>query len=65
MTELEFAHAYLNALEKYYDEYFNSKGYGIMDCVAVKGKILITVHIINDHLPDEIKYRIETMFWKE
>jgi len=65
MTELEFAHAYLKALEKHYADYFNSKGFGIMDCVVIKGKILITAHIIDDLLPEEIKYRIETMFWKE
>jgi len=36
-----------------------------MDCVAIKGKVLLSVHIVDPKLPVTIVNEIETMFWKE
>jgi len=63
MTDQEFAVAYLQAVEKKHKDYFDTARLRIMNCVAIKGIKLISVHIINNELPIEIKQDIESMFW--
>ena len=63
MTQQEFALAYLKAVEKKHKDYFEHSNQSITDCVAIKGKSLITVHVIDDNLPFDIKHEIESMFW--
>ena len=65
MTDYEFALVYLKAVEKQYKDYFEHSKLCIMNCVVIKGHNLISVHVINQDLPFEIRHTIETMFWKE
>jgi len=64
MSTIEFAIRYLLAIEKKNQDYFTANNLKILDCVHVLGKKLVSVHIINEALPDEIRYEIETMFWR-
>ena len=63
MTDQEFAVAYLQAVEKKHRDYFDTACLHIMNCVAIKGSRLVSVHITNNELPLEIKQDIESMFW--
>ncbi|TWJ00828.1 hypothetical protein JN11_02088 [Mucilaginibacter frigoritolerans] len=65
MLDDEFAIAYLKAVEKKHKDYFKSSKLGIMNCVVIKGKSLVSVHVINKDLPFEIRHDIEMMFWVE
>jgi hypothetical protein len=65
MLDDEFAVAYLKAVEKKHKDYFDDSKLGIMNCVVIKGKAIISVSITNDDLPFEIKHDIEMMFWVE
>jgi hypothetical protein len=64
MTELEFALAYLKAVQKKHHTFFEKNDTNIMKCVSIRGTRIISVHIINKDLPTEIQYDIEEMFWK-
>lgn len=63
MTPEEFTIAYLNAIEKKHKDYFELAKLSIMDCLEIKGKSLISVHIIKQDLPCDIKNDIKLMFW--
>lgn len=63
MTELEFAVAYLKAVEKKHRVFFAVNRLDIMKCVLISGTDQVQVHIINTTLPAEIQYDIEEMFW--
>ncbi|MCC8425784.1 hypothetical protein [Mucilaginibacter sp. UR6-11] len=65
MTDYEFTVEYLKAIEKQYKDYFDTARRGIMSCVVIEGKKLVTVHITEPDLPAEIKHDIEMMFWVE
>lgn len=63
MKSQEFTIARLKAIEEKYKDYFAAANLKIMDCVIIKGTGLVSVHVINNDLPPEIIYDIETMFW--
>jgi hypothetical protein len=63
MTDQEFALAYLQAVEKKHKDYFDTARLCIMNCVAIRGTKLVSVHIINKDLPLEIQQDVESMFW--
>jgi len=60
----DFAIRYLKAVEKKYEAYFIDKKLDIMDCVTLKGNLLVNVQITDQSLPPEIIKDIESMFWK-
>ncbi len=64
MTKREYSIAYLKAIEKKNKDYFKLIKTDILDCVCLSGEKSISVHIIKKDLPFEIKYEIESMFWK-
>ncbi|MBE9585454.1 hypothetical protein IM792_13435 [Mucilaginibacter sp. JRF] len=64
-TERSFAIMYLRAVEKKNSDFFIANNLSIMDCVHIRGTALVSVHVINNTLPDSIVYEIETMFWKD
>jgi hypothetical protein len=64
MTDLEFAIAYLKAVQKKHTSYFEENNTNIMRCVRIVGDNLVSVHIIDKSLPAEIQYDIEEMFWQ-
>jgi hypothetical protein len=64
MTDLEFAIAYLKAVQKKHIFYFEENNTNIMRCVRITGANLVSVHIINKSLSAEIQYDIEEMFWQ-
>lgn len=64
MTGLEFAIAYLKAVQKKHTCYFEKNSTNIMKCVRITGGNLVSVHIIDKSLPPEIRYDIEEMFWQ-
>ncbi|RFZ90075.1 hypothetical protein D0C36_22805 [Mucilaginibacter conchicola] len=61
-TDRIFAVAYLRAVEKKNGKFFAANKFDIMDFVSLKGKAIVTVHITNDAMPENIIYEIETMF---
>jgi len=63
MSDREFAIKYLKTLEKKYKDYFKHSSLDIMNCVVIKGKKTLSAHVINEDLPFEISFDIETMFW--
>lgn len=63
MNDLEFTVAYLKAIEKKHNDYFNSVNLNIMKCVEITGTTLITVNVTQTDLPNNIRYDIEEMFW--
>jgi len=65
MTDQEFAKQYLNAVEKKYKDYFADSKLSIHNCVDIEGEKIISVHVINNDLPFEIRHDIEMMFWVE
>jgi len=65
MLDDQFALEYLKAIELKHPDYFESSKLSIMDCVVIKGKTLVSVHVINKDLTFEIKHDIEMMFWVE
>ncbi len=64
MYDRNFAKLHLKAIEKNAD-YFNEAKLFILDCVRLRGKKIISVHVLIKDLPHEIIYDIETMFWKD
>ena len=60
----DFAIRYLKAIEKKHEAYFIANNLDIMDCVELRGTLLVRVHITNQSLPYEIVKDIESMFWK-
>ena len=64
MTSRDFAIAYLKAIQKKNQDYFIFTNIDIFDCVNIKGEDLVSIHITKHDLPYEIKYAIETMFWR-
>ena len=60
----DFAIRYLKAVEKKYEAYFMDNKLDIMDCVELRGTLLVRVHITDQTLPSEIIKDIEAMFWK-
>ena len=63
MTHHEYAIAYLMAVEKKHKQYFASAKHSIMDYVKIKGFQNVTIHLVNNTLPADIRREIETMFW--
>ena len=63
MSNYEFVIKYLKAVERHNKGYFENAKLGIMNCVVIKGKSVISVHIIKPDLPSEIRHDIEMMFW--
>ncbi|MGZ3750794.1 MAG: hypothetical protein ACXVA2_18430 [Mucilaginibacter sp.] len=63
MTDLQFAVSYLKAVEKKHKIYFASAHHDIMSCVHIEGTKLVSVDVIDENLPPEIRYDIEEMFW--
>jgi hypothetical protein len=64
MTDLEFTILFLKAIEKKHSDYFKHSQLCIMNCVEIKGKSTVSVHVVNNTLPPEIAHDIEEMFWK-
>ena len=65
MTDYEFAIKYLKAVERHHKNYFDHLKLCIINCVVVEDKNPVSVHVINQDLPCEIRHDIETMFWVE
>ncbi|MDB5124588.1 MAG: hypothetical protein JWP94_2717 [Mucilaginibacter sp.] len=65
MKNKDFAIAYLKAVEKKHKNYFDSARLNIIKCVEIKGESLVSVHVINDAIPTDIRYDIEEMFWRD
>jgi hypothetical protein len=63
MSDYEFAVAYLKAVEKHHKDYFEHSKCSISNCVVIKGKNAVSVHVIDQTLPLEIRHAIESMFW--
>jgi len=65
MTEMEFTVSYLSAVQRKHKDYFTRARLSIMKCVRIRGDKKITVDVIRDDLPVDIKYDIESMFWMQ
>ena len=65
MSGYEFAFNYLKAVEKKHQDYFKSSKINIMNCAVIKDGNIVSVHIINNDLPFDIRHDIEMMFWVE
>jgi hypothetical protein len=57
--------AYLRAIEKKHQKYFDENKLDILKFVVIinDGRYA-SVHLLRDKLPFEIKYDIESMFWR-
>ena len=64
MSNMDHAVRYLHAVEKKYKEYFAAHRIKITDCVALTNSGNgVSVEIINNTLPANIKDDIKDMFW--
>ena len=64
MITTAFVTRKLRAIEKRNHIYFTENNLKILDCVLIVGNKLVSVHIIKEDLPYEIRYDIETLFWR-
>ncbi|MDP9046767.1 MAG: hypothetical protein M3N14_01435 [Bacteroidota bacterium] len=65
MKDKDFAIACLKAVEKKHQNYFDSARLSIIKCVEFKGERLVSVHVVDDTIPTDIRYEIEEMFWRD
>jgi hypothetical protein len=65
MGERELVLDCLKKLEKKHKAFFKKAKLKIKDCVVLKGLHNISILVVNDHLPANIKHDIETLFCDE
>lgn len=63
MESRENALKNLAAIEVRYHAFFKERALHIMDCVKIRGKKLVSVHVVNQSLPPEIQSEIDLVCW--
>lgn len=59
----EYVMSRLTEIEQKHNYFFQESNLTLLKCVKITGTALISVHIINLELPENIQDEIELIFW--